>query len=158
MSYCNVDFEWEAESYQEIDNAIKSHEEMLKILEQGEYISPKEVATIVNYGINDDTYYCFCQCKMKDYKRFNLHWRENNEPQQIQDSMVSLYCGDMETFRQFIYEYYERFVDFELKGLSKEGYFKVDIPYSELIIFLKKTVKNMICDYNTYREEFEELG
>lgn len=156
MNYCNIDFEWEAESYKEIDDTIKSHENMLTILEKGEYILPRHIATIINYGINDDTYYCFCQCKMKHYKRYNLNWRDKNEHSHIKDSMVSLYAGDIETFQQFIFEFYGNFIEFDIKGIVKNGYFKINIPYSELLDYLKKSVKNMICDANTYREDFEE--
>jgi hypothetical protein len=157
MNYCSIDHEWEAESLEEIDRTLLSHENNLKVLEKEEHILPRHIANIVNYGLNPDgTYYCFCECKKRHYKRINWKWRDNKEPRDISDSMVTLYTSDYETLRAFIVEFYNIFVDFEVKGLKENGYFKIDVLYSELIKYLIKVKKDMICDIVQYKDDFIE--
>jgi len=150
MNYCNLDFECEPDSYRDMVKAQESTENILKVLERGEHVLPRVIATIVNWMMFDKLA-CFCECKKKG-------WYQRTGKNKGWHSTVYLYTSDHRAIEELLGEVYGAWVELKINGLEdsgNKGWIKIGFSYESLLPVLISSVASMIDVNQEYMDDYE---
>jgi hypothetical protein len=160
LGYCNVDFEYEPETEEEIAENLEYYKNLMTILERGEHILPRRVATIINSAMSENCY-CFCECKKKSFSYISR--KDSGKPHWKSASTVYLYTTDIHAITHLISELYGPYLELEIKDFDtsykNKQWIKIGIPYNKVLTdWMLGVVSGWQDSMIEYRDEYFRCG